>query len=128
MVGIREDTGDTVALQRLVDTALNALLALQEISDANIPPYDEARMTMEFELCAEWFAQKLIKSPLGPADAQTLADARASLLHQGGDHQSYAWHPQATTSTVAVRGGDTPSTTRNSTTTTSALRAHHPEP
>ena len=73
--------GDTVALQRLVDTALNALLALQEISDANIPPYDEARMTMEFELCAEWFAQKLIKSPLGPADAQTLADARASLLH-----------------------------------------------
>ena len=33
------------------------------------------RMTMEFDLCAEWFAQKLIQSPPGPADASTLADA-----------------------------------------------------
>ena len=49
--------GDAVTLQRLVDTALDALLPLQDISDANIPPYDEARMTMEFDLCAEWFAR-----------------------------------------------------------------------
>jgi aminoglycoside/choline kinase family phosphotransferase len=49
--------GDTLALQRLVESALDALLPLQKIADSAIPPYDEARLIMEFDLCAEWFAE-----------------------------------------------------------------------
>ena len=72
--------GDSLALQRLVDSALDALLPLQEIADPAIPPYDEARLIVEFDLCAEWFAEQLIETPPRPTDAATLADARATLV------------------------------------------------
>ena len=57
--------GDTLALQRLVESALDALLPLQKIADSAIPPYDEARLIMEFDLCAEWFAEQLIQTNQG---------------------------------------------------------------
>ena len=72
--------GDPLVLQRLVDSALDALLPLQEIADSTIPPYDEARLIMEFDLCAEWFAEQLIQTTPGPTDADTLVDARATLV------------------------------------------------
>lgn len=72
--------GDTLALQRLVESALNALLPLQKIGDSAIPPYDEARLIMEFDLCAEWFAEQLIQTPPRPTDANTLAAARRTLV------------------------------------------------
>lgn len=73
--------GDTLTLQQLVDRALGALLTLQEIADTNIPPYDEVRLIMEFDLCAEWFAEQLIQTPPRPEDTNCLADARATLIH-----------------------------------------------
>ena len=72
--------GNQDALTAILDLALDTLQPWQQFTDAQIPPYTEDRLMMEFDLCAEWFAASLMSSPLSAQDEATLAATRSTLI------------------------------------------------
>lgn len=74
------DGADQTALADILNLALDALKPLQGLADPQIPPYTEARLIMEFDLCAEWFARGLMSIPLSADDQTALAAARSTLV------------------------------------------------
>jgi aminoglycoside/choline kinase family phosphotransferase len=72
--------GNQEALTAILDLALDTLQPWQQFTDAQIPPYTEDRLMMEFDLCAEWFAASLISLPPSMQDEITLAATRSTLI------------------------------------------------
>ena len=72
--------GNQDALTAILDLALDTLQPWQQFTDAQIPPYTEDRLMMEFDLCAEWFAASLISLPPSMQDEITLAATRSTLI------------------------------------------------
>ncbi len=64
----------------VLQQALSQILPLQAVRSDLIPDYDEDRMIMEFDLCAEWLLAGLAGSDLSPKDLNTLASARGLLV------------------------------------------------
>ena len=72
--------GNQEALTAILDLALDTLQPWQQFTDAQIPPYTEDRLIMEFDLCAEWFAASLMSLPPSVQDETTLAATRSTLI------------------------------------------------
>ena len=96
--------GDSSALQQLVHRALDALLPLQEITHPAIPSYDETRLLMEFDLCAEWFAKQLIQTLTTPAEAKALAHARETLVQSMLEQPTVCVHRDYHCRNLLLRG------------------------
>ena len=71
---------DQQAVTEILNLALDTLRPWQQFTDAKIPPYLEHRLSMEFDLCNEWFAAGLMSSPLSTKDEATLAATRSTLI------------------------------------------------
>lgn len=71
---------DQQAVTEILNLALDTLGPWQQFTDAQIPPYLEDRLGMEFDLCNEWFAAGLMSSPLSARDEATLAATRSTLI------------------------------------------------
>ena len=71
---------DAASRQKIINLALDALLPIQRLTHPQIPPYDESRLIMEFDLCAKWFAADLMSMSLSQSDLSTLAKSRSHLL------------------------------------------------
>lgn len=72
--------GNQQSLTAILDLALDVLHPWQHFTDAQIPPYTEDRLIMEFDVCAEWFAANLMSLPPSAPDETNLAAARSTLL------------------------------------------------
>jgi len=69
---LNEDTADA-----LYGDALDSLARLKrgvDINTCGLPPYDEALLRREMDLCPEWFLARLLGRPASPAEQAVLAD------------------------------------------------------
>jgi aminoglycoside/choline kinase family phosphotransferase len=83
-----EDFGDRLLLAELdkdsadplYDLALDTLAALQQLSPAGLPPYNQLLLQREMALLDEWFLPGLLDIELSPPETQLLDRVKAMLV------------------------------------------------
>ncbi len=71
---------DTPLAQEAVIAALDTLQQLQPLRSELIPPYDQTRMTMEFDLFDEWFLTKLLGCKVTAEQQDLLTSVKHTLI------------------------------------------------
>lgn len=76
----QQDEINPLHLARCMNFALDALLPFQHVKHPAIPAYDENRLVMEFDLCAQWLVEGLMNETLGREATDALASNRQILV------------------------------------------------
>lgn len=76
----QQDAKNQLHLAQCVNLALDALIPFQTVQDPAIPTYDEDRLVMEFDLCAQWLVEGLMNKSLEPETTDVLASSRQLLI------------------------------------------------
>ena len=76
----QQDEKNPLHLATCVNLALDALIPFQQVKHPAIPAYDEDRLALEFDLCAQWLVAGLMAESIGQGANEALASSRQLLI------------------------------------------------